>query len=106
MRQSPLPEGGAMTAETTTDAGADDFLDRMGPAVLASLDLASIYLGDRLGLYAALRERPGQRSQELAERPGPDERYVRERLEHREVTSILTADGEYAAETRRYHLPH
>ncbi len=94
-----------MTAETTTDAGADDFLDRMGAAVLASLDLASIYLGDRLGLYAALREPPGQRSQELAERTGLDERYVREWLEQQAVTGILTADGEEAGDTRRYHLP-
>ena len=90
-----------MTSETTNVTDADRFIDRISAAVLASLDLASIYLGDRLGLYAALREQPGQRPPELAERLGLDERYVREWLEQQAVTGILTADGANDADTRR-----
>jgi 2-polyprenyl-3-methyl-5-hydroxy-6-metoxy-1,4-benzoquinol methylase len=89
----------------TAEPAADEFLDRMSAAVLASVDLASIYLGERLGLYAALHEQPGQRPAELADRLGLEQRYVREWLEQQAVTGILAADDSDDAADRRYRLP-
>jgi 2-polyprenyl-3-methyl-5-hydroxy-6-metoxy-1,4-benzoquinol methylase len=85
---------------------AEDLLERMFDATVDALDLASIYLGDRLGLYAALHADGGHRPAELANALGLQERYVREWLEQQAVTGILTVDDAHVASAeRRYRLP-
>jgi SAM-dependent methyltransferase len=81
-------------------------VERVFSSAIGLFDLASIHLGDRLGLYRALAEGGAATSAELARRTGTDERYVREWLEQQAVTDILAVDDEdAAAEERRYSLP-
>jgi 2-polyprenyl-3-methyl-5-hydroxy-6-metoxy-1,4-benzoquinol methylase len=101
-----------MTAILDTDdqaaqeARRDELAGRLAGAVLASLDLQAVYLGDRLGLYRALEEGGAATPPELAERAGIDPRYAREWLEHQAVGSILDVDDpSAAADERRYSLP-
>jgi 2-polyprenyl-3-methyl-5-hydroxy-6-metoxy-1,4-benzoquinol methylase len=90
-----------MTATTAPSA----LSDRLFEAALGAIDLASVYLGDRLGLYVALGDGPATAG-ELAARAGVHERYAREWLEQQAVTGILEVDDvAAAAEERRYAIP-
>lgn len=73
-------------------------VDRVVTATVGLLDLATIHLGERLGLYASLRDHGPATSAELAGRTGTDERYIREWLEQQAVTAVLTVgqDGRFA----------
>src|SRR3970040_2091670 len=59
----------------------------------ATMDLAALYLGDRLGLYRALADGGPMTSGDLAARTGLVERYVREWLEHGALSDLLTGGG-------------
>ena len=78
----------------------DALVERLFEAVLGFNDVYAVYLGDRLGLYAALHERGPSTPAELAEATGTHERYVREWLEHQAVGAFLDVDDE-----GRYALP-
>jgi hypothetical protein len=70
------------------------------------LDVMSVYLGDRLGLYRVLRDGGPATAPELATRAGIDERYAREWLEQQAATGILVVDDVASlADRRRYVLP-
>ncbi|MET9275968.1 methyltransferase domain-containing protein [Kribbella sp. NPDC003557] len=72
----------------------------------AALELYSIYLGERLGLYQSLAQHGPATSVELAERTGTSERYIREWLEHHAASGLVEVDEVTAAPTeRRYTLP-
>ncbi|TDW79416.1 bifunctional 2-polyprenyl-6-hydroxyphenol methylase/3-demethylubiquinol 3-O-methyltransferase UbiG [Kribbella sp. VKM Ac-2566] len=72
----------------------------------AALELYSIYLGERLGLYRSLAQQGPATSVELAERTGTNERYIREWLEHHAASGLVDVDDVTAAPTvRRYTLP-
>lgn len=90
------------TLEThTTDA----LVERLFGAVLATLDIQSIYLGDRLGYYRALQDGAALTSTELAARTGTAERYAREWLEQQAVTGFLAASLDTDSAARRFTLP-
>jgi 2-polyprenyl-3-methyl-5-hydroxy-6-metoxy-1,4-benzoquinol methylase len=77
-------------------ARLEAFAGRMFGAANGALELLTVYLGERLGLYAALAERGPLSSAELAAATGTDERYVREWLEAQAACGILTvADGRF-----------
>ena len=78
----------------------DALVERLFGATLGAMDVASVYVGVRLGLYRALRDRGPSSSAELAEAAGLNERYVREWLEQQATTGILDVDDE-----RRFSLP-
>ena len=93
------------TLDTTSDAAAADALvERLFGAVLGTMDLHAVYLGDRLGYYRALATGP-LTSADLAARTGTAERYAREWLEQQAVTGILVTDPGLDAAQRRYTLP-
>ena len=70
---------------TAADPEATDaFVERLFGAVLATMDLQAVYLGDRLGYYRALAA-GALTSAELAARTGTAERYAREWLEQQAV---------------------
>lgn len=84
----------------------DEFVQRLFLAAVQSIDLLSMYLGDRLGLYDTLRATGAATAGELAARAGIHERYAREWLEQQGVAGILAVDDPTAAPTaRRYRLP-
>jgi 2-polyprenyl-3-methyl-5-hydroxy-6-metoxy-1,4-benzoquinol methylase len=88
------------------EARRDELAGRLAGAVLASLDLQAVYIGDRLGLYRALEAGGAATPSELADRAGIHPRYAREWLEHQAVGSILDVDDpSAAADERRYALP-
>ena len=95
-------ESMAPDAERTPDA----LVGRLFEASLGMLDVMSVYLGDRLGLYRALRDRGPATASELATAAGIDERYAREWLEQQAATGFLAVDDVTAQpDRRRYELP-
>ena len=84
----------------------DTLVTRLFEANLATYDLATIYLGDRLGLYTALHESGPMTAAQLAARTGTHERYIREWLEQQTVTGILDVEeAQVDASARRYGIP-
>jgi SAM-dependent methyltransferase len=80
--------------------------ERLFANALGALELYTIYLGERLGLYRALAENGAATSMQLAARTGTAERYVREWLEHQAASELLVVDDPRAEPlARRYWLP-
>jgi SAM-dependent methyltransferase len=91
-------------APTATErAGA--LAERVFNATIETMDLATIYLGNRLGYYQALVEIREATPTELAAHTGTNERYTREWLEQQAVTGILDVADTGDPLTRRYSLP-
>jgi 2-polyprenyl-3-methyl-5-hydroxy-6-metoxy-1,4-benzoquinol methylase len=91
-----------MTTTTTTPTLDQRVLD----ATTGTLELFGIYLGHRLGLYAALHERPGSTLNDLAAAAGIAPRYAQEWLEQQAVAGVLEVDDLSArADARRFTLP-
>jgi len=86
-------------------ARRDALAQRLFEASLGTMELCAVYLGDRLGLYGALRRLGGATVRELAAATGTQERYVREWLEQQAVAGVLDATADADARTRRYTLP-
>jgi 2-polyprenyl-3-methyl-5-hydroxy-6-metoxy-1,4-benzoquinol methylase len=94
--------------EDTTFAAVspDSLLERVLSAGLGMMDIATIYLGDRLGYYGALAGTEWMTSSELADHTGTHERYTREWLEQQAVTGLLeVADADATPQDRRFRLP-
>jgi 2-polyprenyl-3-methyl-5-hydroxy-6-metoxy-1,4-benzoquinol methylase len=92
---------------TEEEAQRRDVLSgRLFQAMLGAFDYLHIYLGDRLGLYAALRSLGGATSLELANATSLSERYLREWLEQQAVSGLLdVAESNAEPAARRYTLP-
>jgi 2-polyprenyl-3-methyl-5-hydroxy-6-metoxy-1,4-benzoquinol methylase len=100
----------------TTTMNADDqdlearigaFAERVVMATIGAFELATIDLGMRLGLYAAIADGAGT-APELAARAGIDRRYAREWLEQQATAGVLTVDAEPVdgdADGRVFGLP-
>ncbi|MFI7061757.1 class I SAM-dependent methyltransferase [Kribbella sp. NPDC050124] len=84
----------------------DAAVEQVFQATIGALELLHVYVGDRLGLYAGLKEVSDATPAELAARTGVAERYVREWLEEQAVAGFVdvTADNRDAT-LRRYRLP-
>ncbi len=96
----------ALRRDPDHDAARDAFAARLGEMVLATMETQTIYLGERLGLYAALRDGGPATAAQLAERTGTHERYVREWLEQQAAAGILTVDDATKAPADRvFALP-
>ena len=87
-------------AATEASERRDALVERLFGATIGAMDVASVYVGVRLGLYRALADRGRSSSADLAEAAGLNERYVREWLEQQATTGILEVD-----ENRRFSLP-
>jgi ubiquinone/menaquinone biosynthesis C-methylase UbiE/predicted transcriptional regulator len=99
-------------ADATSGAGADDagrrdaLAERLFTSLIQSMELASVWLGLRLGLYQALRGHGPATVAELARLAGIDARYAREWLEQQAVAGLLDVeDAGQDADSRRYRLP-
>jgi 2-polyprenyl-3-methyl-5-hydroxy-6-metoxy-1,4-benzoquinol methylase len=88
------------------DADRDAFAARLGAMMQATLETQTIYLGERLGLYAALRDAGPATPTQLAARAGIDQRYAREWLEQQAAAGILTVvDVTVPEDERLFVLP-
>ena len=97
-----------MTASDVQGAqeAGDALAERLFKATIEALELYHVYLGERLGLYQALRGAGTATPAELAEAAGIAERYAREWLEQQAVTGIVeVAEDPGGDGTRRYRLP-
>jgi SAM-dependent methyltransferase len=85
---------------------AEAFAGRLFNGALEALELVSVYVGERLGLYRGLAQGGPATPGELASRCGIHERYAREWLEQQAVAGILEVDDPKLPEgERRYALP-
>lgn len=92
-------------AATETVAPSDALVERLFEGVLGMTDVYTVYMGERLGLYAALAEGKAT-EEEIAAATGTERRYLREWLEQQAVTGLIEVDdGSKPAEERRYRLP-
>ncbi len=91
---------------TTAEERAGALAERLFGAGLGAIDLFTIYLGVRLGLYAAIAEAGPLTAGQLATHAGIAERYAREWLEQQTVTGLLDCEDRAApSDERRYVLP-
>ena len=89
---------------TQAERDAEELAGRLFMANLGLVDAVTVALGDRLGLYAAVRRLGTPTAAEVAGETGLDERQVREWLEQQAVTGILGADEAPDSGARRYSL--
>jgi 2-polyprenyl-3-methyl-5-hydroxy-6-metoxy-1,4-benzoquinol methylase len=90
--------------ETQATERRDALVGRLFEAAISTMDLFTVYLGDRLGLYQALAELGPTTSTALAARTGTQERYVREWLEQQAATGLIEALNPSAGPTERCYL--
>ncbi len=89
------------TAHPNTEQALED---RIVSSAVAALEMFSIHLGRRLGLYRALADGP-MTTTEPATAAGIDQRYAREWLEQQAVASFITVEEpDEALDRRRYRL--
>jgi 2-polyprenyl-3-methyl-5-hydroxy-6-metoxy-1,4-benzoquinol methylase len=93
----------ALTKQDEDQRGA--LVERIFHGGIAVLEMLTIYVGDRLGLYRALAQRGPSTAAELAGSAGIDARYAREWLEQQAVAGLLEVATESADDaTRKYRL--
>ena len=83
-------------------AAGGELAGRLFGSLLATMELATVYLGAQLGLYAALAE--PRTADELAEATGIDARYAQEWLEQQAIAGLVDVAEEGSAQDRRYAL--
>src|SRR5919199_2829683 len=87
--------------QTIDEQRVEKFVERVVLDVGTAMRGGLLYIGDRLGIFKAMAESGPVTPEELAERTGLDERYLREWL-----GSLTTAEYiEHGAEAGTYHLP-
>jgi SAM-dependent methyltransferase len=80
------------TVQPIDQAKLDEFLGRFVGDLGAALSAALVVIGDRLGLYRAMRSGEPVSAEQLAERTGTDPRYVREWLSNQAAGGYVTYD--------------
>jgi SAM-dependent methyltransferase len=101
---SPTQQVPEHVVQTGEDATAE-FADRVFTSVLGALDVATIFVGEQLGLYDALHRRGPLTVAEAASHTGAHARYVREWLEQQTVAGIVdVVDASVPAAERRYSI--
>src|SRR5262245_18701388 len=93
-----------MTQTTVSAASAEEVAERVFQSVLGALESFSIYIGNRLGLYEALRDAPSSTPAAIATATGCNERYVREWLEHQAISGLVEVQDAEDPSQRCYRL--
>ena len=84
---------------------ADEVAERLFGALLGTVEIMSVYLGDRLGWYRALAMDGPASPAELARRTDTQVRYAREWLEQQAVSGLLVVESDGAPDDRRFAIP-
>ena len=93
-----------MTA--TQSPTTDELAERIFGALLGTVDILSVFLGDRLGWYRSLVSDGPATPLQLAERTATHPRYAREWLEQQAVTGLLALDHpDVDPDARVYSIP-
>src|SRR3981081_791562 len=104
------PGGGVMsvTAAQLTKKDEEErgaLVERMFHGGIAVLEMLTIYVGDRLGLYRVLAQSGPSTAAQLARSAGTDDRYAREWLEQQAVAGLIEVETESAdGAGRKYRL--
>ena len=104
---APQPRPDAV-AQGDPDVSLPDLPDRLFQATIGTLELYSVFLGGRLGLYETLRGGRARTAAELADEAGVAARYAQEWLEQQAVAgfvSVAPPSEGVSADERRYVLP-
>jgi 2-polyprenyl-3-methyl-5-hydroxy-6-metoxy-1,4-benzoquinol methylase len=84
----------------------DALVERLNESAASFLEMLTLYVGERLGLYAALAARGWTNAGQLAAATRTSERYVREWLEQQAAGGFLEVqDAAAPPEERRFRLP-
>ena len=89
------------TQQSVDEAKLQAFLGQVVTDTAAAFSAPLVLVGDRLGLYQAMASGSPVTSQELADRTGLHERYVREWLLNQTASGYI----EYDPTSERYTLP-
>ncbi len=92
-----------MSVITQLEPSTEAFGERLFQSSIATMDVLTIALGDKLGFYAILGDGAPRTSLELATAAAVDERYAREWLEQQAVSGILGVREARAG--RQFWLP-
>jgi SAM-dependent methyltransferase len=93
-------------SDIDTSEQREALANRLVADLSGSMDTLGVWLGLRLGLYAALARIGAATAAELAAEASVDARYAREWLEQQAVAGVLvTDDAARDADARRYDLP-
>jgi SAM-dependent methyltransferase len=90
-----------MTATAIDEQKLEAFMGQFVQDLGAALSVATVAIGDKLGLYKAMADGAPVSPGELAERTDTDERYVREWLSSQAASGYVT----YDASSERFTLP-
>lgn len=82
----------ATSGRYVVDDSEQAMVERLFLGTVAALEVLSVALGDRLGLYATLREDGPSSAGELADRAAIHPRHAREWLKQQTVAGFLTVD--------------
>ena len=90
----------------TSAPTTDELTERIFGALLGTVDILAVFLGDRLGWYRSLVDDGPATPVQLAQRTGTHPRYAREWLEQQAVTGLLTLDRlDDDPDARVYSIP-
>ena len=84
---------------------ADEVAERLFGSLLGTVEIMSVYLGDRLGWYRSLVSDGPASPVELARRTGTQSRYAREWLEQQAVAGLLVVESDGAPDDRTFAIP-
>ena len=79
--------------------------ERLFGSLLGTVEIVSVFIGDRLGWYRALADEGPASAVELAGRTGTQVRYAREWLEQQAVVGLLVVDKDGEPDDRWFAIP-
>jgi SAM-dependent methyltransferase len=82
-----------MATQTINEAKLQDFMGQFVGDLGAALSVATVMIGDKLGLYKSMADGEPVTPAELAQRTGTDERYVREWLSSQAASEYVAYDA-------------
>jgi len=81
-----------------------ELFNRLFRNSVGALELYTVYVGERLGLYRALADIGPATSAQLAAQTGTSERYIREWLEHHATAGLVEVDDATADPLERRYF--